>query len=54
MSLKCWLHFFFVFSLIFLYVTVVKEAVGKQGKVTEKEIEGQEESEDGSEDEMEE
>ncbi|KAG2540873.1 peter Pan-like protein [Panicum virgatum] len=28
--------------------------VGKQGKVTEKEIEGQEESEDGSEDEMEE
>jgi len=28
--------------------------LGKQGKVTEKEIEGQEESEDGSEDEMEE
>ena len=39
----------FLFVLIFLYVTV-----GKQGKVTEKEVEGQEESEDGSEDEMEE
>ena len=45
--------YIFVFVLIFLYVTV-----GKQGKVTEKEIEGQEETEDeledGSEDEMEE
>ena len=53
MSLKCWLHFFFVFSLIFLYVTEAKEALGKKGEVTEEEGEGQEETEDGSEDEME-
>ena len=44
--------FFFVFSLIFLYVTVAKEALGKKGEVTEEEG-GQEETEDGSEDEME-
>jgi ribosome biogenesis protein SSF1/2 len=33
---------------------VAKKSVGKKGKGTEEEIEGQEETEDGSEDEMEE
>jgi ribosome biogenesis protein SSF1/2 len=39
--------------MIFIYVTVAKESVGKE-EVTEEEVEGQEETEDGSEDEMEE
>lgn len=45
-------HFLICF-MIFIYVTVAKESVGKE-EVTEEEVEGQEETEDGSEDEMEE
>jgi ribosome biogenesis protein SSF1/2 len=34
------------FFPIFFYVTVAKKSVGKKGKGTEEEIEGQEETED--------